>query len=99
MSVSNPSASCKAGLTMPEFAARIGCSLRKAYKIVHANPALTYMVAGRRRVDERGADLYIEACKVAGPQFGPPVSGKRPKGRPRKYPKSKPETATASAAE
>jgi hypothetical protein len=100
MPVSKPSTSpdpyCRAGLTMPEFVRRIGCSMRKGYRIITDGEVRTYMVAGKRRVDPDSADLYIERCKNLGPRFEPPVTGKRKPGRPRK---AQQQPSAASAAE
>jgi hypothetical protein len=69
---------------MPEFARRIGVSLRAAYKIAHRGEVQTYLLAGRRRIRDSSIERYIEVAVQKGPQFQPPPTGKRPKGRPRK---------------
>ena len=100
MSVSKPSIAETeprrlAGSTMGEFARRIRGSVRTVYRIVQRGEVETFMIGGKRLIDDDSADAYIAACKAAGPQFAepPPVAKRRP-GRPKK---SKPETASASA--
>lgn len=85
----------KVGLTMPEGARRVGCSLRHFYTLCYRREIPTYLLAGKRRVDEQDVDAYIARCKAAGPRFGDrAIGGKRSPGRP----KTKPEkTATIGA--
>jgi hypothetical protein len=73
---------------MREFAQRIRGSVRTAYRIVQNGEVETFMIGGKRLIDDDSADAYIERCKAKGPQFEPPpATGKRPPGRPRKTPK------------
>ena len=88
----------RAGSTLPEFARRIRVSTRSAARIIARGEVKSFLIGGRRLIDDDDADAYIERCKAKGAQFEPPPpTGKRPVGRPRKHPK--PEAATASAAE
>ena len=80
---------------MAEGAKRIPCSLRNLYKLAADNEIPTYMVVGRRYVDDVDIDDYIQRCRDAGPRFQKTGFAKRPVGRPRKHPK--PEATAASA--
>lgn len=87
----------RAGSTLPEFARRLRISTRSAGRIIARREVKSFLIGGRRLIDDDDADAYIQRCKAKGPQFEPPpATGKRRPGRPRKTPK--PEAA-ASAAE
>jgi hypothetical protein len=96
-SIPEPEPPPRAGSTVPEFARRIRVSARTAGRIIARREVESFLIGGRRLIDDDSADAYIARCKAAGPQFEPPPSPgqRRRPGRPKRNPK--PEAATASA--
>jgi hypothetical protein len=74
-----------AGSTVPEFAARLRISTRTARKLLTDGTVASFMLLGRRLVDDDSIARYIEAAKSRGPCFEapPPGSTTRKRGRPR----------------
>jgi excisionase family DNA binding protein len=74
----------------------LGLSRRKVYRLVEGGYLISYLLGGRRRVSLASIRFYIDQCRNAGPQFGPPLTGKRARGRPKK-PRPGQEPSAASA--
>jgi hypothetical protein len=83
VSTTAPELPRKVGLTMPQGARLIGCSQRHFYDLAYAGEIPTYLVGGRRFVDEQATDAYVMRCKNLGPRFTR-GTGKRAPGRPKK---------------
>jgi excisionase family DNA binding protein len=73
----------RTGSTLSEFAERIRASERTARRHVERGEVEAFLIGGRRLIDDDSIDRFIERCKLAGPQLGPPPGVKRPRGRPR----------------
>jgi excisionase family DNA binding protein len=86
----------RAGSTLREFAERIRASDRTARRHIERGEVEAFLIGGRRLIDDDSIDRFIERCKAAGPQFPPPSTGPRPRGRPRKV---RPEQSASAAAE
>jgi excisionase family DNA binding protein len=63
VSTTAPELPRKVGLTMPQGARLIGCSQRHFYDLAYAGEIPTYLVGGRRFVDEQATDAYVMRCK------------------------------------
>ena len=100
MSVSKPSIIAepeprpRAGSTVPEFAKRLRVPERTAGRILARGEVESFLIGGRRLIDDADADAYIARCKAKGPQFEPPPrpGQRRRPGRPKK-PKPKQSAA------
>jgi hypothetical protein len=66
VSTTAPELPRKVGLTMPQGARLIGCSQRHFYDLAYAGEIPTYLVGGRRFVDEQATDAYVMRCKNLG---------------------------------
>jgi hypothetical protein len=71
-----------------------GLSKESIYRLAKRGEIDGYMMCGKRFWTVTSLRGYRARQIALGPQFGPPVTGKRARGRPRK-PKS--ESATAAA--
>ena len=81
---------------MPEFAQRLRVSVRTAGRILARGEVESFLISGRRLIDDDDADAYIARCKSLGPQFEPPPSPGQKRRKPGRPKKIKTE-ATASA--
>lgn len=84
-------------LTIGQTMFYLALSARSVQRLCRDGVLESYRLGGdARRIVFASVRAYRQACLDRGPQFGPPVTGKRPVGRP---PKNRPEEHPQIAAE